>query len=93
MNELKMKYSHTQDKRFYMTGSMMAHIYSRIRTEKVYKGNPGDPLVDGSFMAVRIIRAMPVCSLEKFTITSGYSLDVLAVKMTKCKCMLSFERT
>ena len=32
MNELKMKYSHTQDKRFYMTaimtGSMMAHIYT-----------------------------------------------------------------
>ncbi len=54
MNELKMKYTHTQDKRFYMTakGDYPIHIiigdgtYSRIRTENVYKGNPGDPFVE-----------------------------------------------
>ncbi|XP_028412574.1 uncharacterized protein LOC114535467 [Dendronephthya gigantea] len=54
MNELKKKYTHMQDKGFYMTsdGEHPIHIilgdgtYSRIRTEKVYKGNPGDPLVE-----------------------------------------------
>ena len=53
MNELKMKYTHTQDKRFYKTakGDYPIHIiigdgtYSGIRTENVYKGNPGDPIV------------------------------------------------
>ena len=54
MNEVKMKYTHTQDKRFYMNpkGEYPIHLilgdstYSRIRTENVYKGNPGDPLVE-----------------------------------------------
>ena len=54
MNQLKLKYSHTQDKRFYMTseGEYQIHLilgdsmYSRIRTEKVFKGNPGEPLVE-----------------------------------------------
>ena len=54
MNQLKLKYSHTQDKRFYMTsgGEYQIHLilgdstYSRIRTEKVFKGNPGEPIVE-----------------------------------------------
>ena len=54
MNQLKLKYSHTQDKRFYMTstGEYQIHlilgdsIYSRIRTERVFKGKPGEPLVE-----------------------------------------------
>ena len=54
MNQLKLKYSHTQDKRFYMTsgGEYQIHLilgdsmYSRIRTERVFKGNPGEPLVE-----------------------------------------------
>ena len=54
MNQLKLKYSHTQDKRFYMTsgGEYQIHLilgdsmYSKIRTEKVFKGNPGEPLVE-----------------------------------------------
>ena len=54
MNQLKLKYSHTQDNRFYMTsgGEYQIHVilgdsmYSRIRTEKVFKGNPGEPLVE-----------------------------------------------
>jgi len=54
MNQLKLKYSHTRDKRFYMTssGEHQIHlilgdsIYSRIRTERVFKGKPGDPLVE-----------------------------------------------
>ena len=52
MNPLKLKYSHTQDKRFYMTSGGEYQIdlilgdsmYSRIRTERVFKGNPGEPL-------------------------------------------------
>ena len=54
MNQLKLKYSHTQDKRFYLTssGEHQIHlilgdsIYSRIRTERVFKGKPGDRLVE-----------------------------------------------
>ena len=54
MNQLKLKYSHTQDKRFYMTsgGEYQIHLihgesmYSRITTEKVFKGNPGEPIVE-----------------------------------------------
>ena len=54
MNQLKLKCSHTQDKRFFMTsgGEYQIHLilgdstYSRIRTEKVFKGNPGEPLVE-----------------------------------------------
>ena len=53
VNQLKLKYSHTQDKRFYMTstGEHQIHlilgdsIYSRIRTERVFKGHTGEPLV------------------------------------------------
>ena len=54
MNQLKLKYSHTQDKRFYMTsgGEYEIHLilgdsmYRRIRTEKVFKGNVGEPIVE-----------------------------------------------
>ena len=54
MNDLKMKYTHTQDKRFYMVpnGEYQIHLilgdstYSIIRTEKVYKGASGDPIVE-----------------------------------------------
>ena len=54
MNQRKLKYSHTQDKRFYMTstGEHQIHlilgdgVYSRIRTERVFKGHPGEPLVE-----------------------------------------------
>ena len=54
MNQLKLKYSHTKDKRFYMTsgGEYQIHLilgdstYSRIRTERVFKGNPGEPIVE-----------------------------------------------
>ena len=53
MNQLKMKYSNTQDKRFYMTSTeehqihliLGDGIYSRISTERVFKGKPGEPLV------------------------------------------------
>ncbi|XP_022809137.1 uncharacterized protein LOC111346107 [Stylophora pistillata] len=54
MNQLKLKYSHTQDKRFYMTSTgehqlrliLRDGVYSRIRTERVLKGHPGEPLAE-----------------------------------------------
>ena len=54
MNDLKMKYTHTQDKRFYMVpnGEYQIHLilgdstYSKIGKEKVYKGASGDPIVE-----------------------------------------------
>ena len=52
-NQLKLKYSHTQDKRLYMTSTgeqihliLRDGICSRIRTERVFKGHPGEPLVE-----------------------------------------------
>ena len=54
INELKTKYTHTQGKRFFMTrkDEYPIHLilgdstYSKIITEKVYKGNPSDPIVE-----------------------------------------------
>ena len=52
MKKLKYKYEHTKDKRFYMSpeGKYPAiHMilgdktYCKIRTEELFKGNPGDP--------------------------------------------------
>ncbi|KAL9976623.1 hypothetical protein ACROYT_G013945 [Oculina patagonica] len=95
MNQLKLKYSHTQDKRFYMTstGEHQIHlilgdsIYSRIRTERVFKGKRGEPLVEetlfgwvvhggdeyGSGSTCMYLRE--VNDYEKL-----YSLDVLGVE-------------
>jgi hypothetical protein len=94
MNELKMKYTHTQDKRFYMTakGDYPIHIiigdgtYSRIRTENVYKGNPGDPIVEETsfgwvihggddYSSDACMFAREVNDYEQL-----YSLDVLGVE-------------
>ncbi len=84
MNELNMKYTHTQDKRFYMTAKGDYPIpiiigdgtHSRIRTENVYRGNPGDPIVEETSFGwvihgATIIRVMPVCLQEKLMITSS----------------------
>ena len=54
MNQRKLKYSHTKDKRFYVTSTgehqvqlILGHgIYSKIKTERVFKGHPGEPLVE-----------------------------------------------
>ena len=95
MNQRKLKYSHTQDKRFYMTstGEHQIHlilgdgVYSRIRTERVFKGHPGEPLVEettfgwvvhggdeyGSGSSCMYMRE--VNDYEKL-----YSLDVLGVE-------------
>ena len=53
INQRKLKYSHTQDKRFYMTSTgehqvqlILGHgIYSKIKTERAFEGHPGESLV------------------------------------------------
>jgi len=75
MNQLKLKYSRTRDTRFYMTssGEHQKHlilgdsIYSRIRMERVFKGKPGDPLVEEttfgwSMVEMNIGVAAPACT-------------------------------
>ena len=94
MNEHKMKYTHTQDKRFYMTAKRDYPIdiilgdgtCSRIRTENVYKGNPGDPIVEDTsfgwvihggddYSSDACMFAREVNDYEQL-----YSLDVLGVE-------------
>ena len=56
MNQLIREFERTKDKRFYMNpgGSYPIYMilgdktYCKIRTEEVFKGNPGDPVVEGS---------------------------------------------
>ena len=56
MNKLKHEFEHTKEKRFYMNteGKYPIHMilgdktYCKIRTEEIFKGNPGDPVVEGS---------------------------------------------
>ena len=95
MNQLKHKYLHTQDKRFYMTsgGEYQIHLilgdsmYSRIRTEKVFKENPGEPLVEETTFGW-VVRGGDeyisdgVCMYlrEVNDYEKQYSLDVLGVE-------------
>ena len=107
MNQVKWKYQHTQDKRFYMTstGEYQIHrilgdgIHSRIRTERVFKGKPGELLVEkttfgwvvhggdeyGSGSTCMYLRGVSDC--EKV-----YSLDVLGVKDPSVKDQLDVLR-
>ena len=75
MNQLKHEFEHTKDKRFYMNlgGSYPIHMilgdkmYCKIRTEKMFKGNPGDRVVEGPTFGGIIhdgnyIRANSACS-------------------------------
>ena len=56
MNELKFKYGHARDKKFYVkTGDeyrvdviLGDSTYCKIKTEEVYKGKPGEPIVEGT---------------------------------------------
>ena len=56
LSTLKWKYNHTKDKRFYKNhgDDYIIHViledstYCRIKTEDVFKGKPGDPIVKGA---------------------------------------------
>ena len=55
LSTLKWKYNHTKDKRFYNNPgddytihmSLEDNTYCRIKTEDVFKGKPGEPIVEG----------------------------------------------
>jgi hypothetical protein len=56
MNELKRKFNHTMDKSFYMQADHVYPIhliigdntFSRMKTEEIYKGKSGEPVVEGT---------------------------------------------
>jgi hypothetical protein len=56
MNKLKWNYKHTKDKRFYMTTDgeypinkiLGDNTFYKIKTEEIYKGKDGDPIVEGT---------------------------------------------
>ncbi len=56
LSDLKSKYGHASDKSFYMKRGddyqmniiLGDSTYSRIKTEEVFKGEPGDPIVEGT---------------------------------------------
>lgn len=55
MNELKFKYGHARDLRFYVKPGDEYRIdvilgdstYCKIKTEEIHKGKPGEPIVEG----------------------------------------------
>ena len=56
LTTLKQRYEHTRDKRFYKKAGDEYQIhmilgdstYCRIKTEELYKGKPGEPIVEGT---------------------------------------------
>ena len=51
MNQLKHKFEHTKDTRFYLNPGRLYlgdKTYCKICTEEIFKGNPGDSVVEGS---------------------------------------------
>jgi hypothetical protein len=90
---LKSKYEHVADKKFYMThgDEYQMHViigdstYCRIKTEEVYKGTPGDPIVEGTTFGWTIHGGefpSDGCwfSREVDDCQQLYSLDVLGVE-------------
>lgn len=89
------QYSHTQDKRFYMTSTgehQIQHvledgIYSRIRTERVIKRQPGEPLVEETHFGWMVhggdeygSDSTSMCLREANDYEKLCSLDVLGVE-------------
>ena len=68
MNKVKTQYTDAKDKRFYYEKGeeyplhiiLCDNIYSRIRTENVFKGEPGDPIVEGTTFGWVIHGGRPV---------------------------------
>ena len=93
LSTLKWKYDHTKDKRFYKNpgDDYTIHIilgdstYCRIKTEDVYKGKPGEPIVEGTTFGWVIHGGDRVTDGCLFTRETSdyerlYSLDVLGVE-------------
>ena len=93
MSELKLKYDHTKDKQLYMRVDneypieiiLGDNTYCRIKTEEVFIGKPGEPIVEGTTFGWVIhggelsgnscMYTKVVSDYEKL-----YSLDVLGVE-------------
>ena len=93
LSELKLKYDHTKDKQFYMRVDneypieiiLGDNTYCRIKTEEVFIGKPGEPIVEGTTFGWVIhggelsgnscMYTKVVSDYEKL-----YSLDVLGVE-------------
>ena len=93
MNELKLKHEHARDKKFYVRPGDEYKIdiilgdstYCKIKTEDTYKGNPGEPIVEGTTFGWVIHggddHATDQCMFtrEMNDYEKLYSLDVLGV--------------
>ncbi|XP_028415516.1 uncharacterized protein LOC114538581 [Dendronephthya gigantea] len=93
MNKLKWNYEHTKDKRFYMmtNGEYPIHMifgdstFCRIKTEEIYKGKDGEPIVEGTTFGWLIHGGDIATDVCMFTKESSeyeklYTLDVLGVE-------------
>ena len=87
MNELKQKFVHTNDKRFYMQRDHQypMHLiigdstFYRIKTEKIYKGELGVPVVEGTSFGWVVHDGDPPDD-DCMYYQMFYSLDVLGVE-------------
>ena len=93
MNDLKYKYEHARDKKFYVTPGDEYRIdiilgdstYCKIKTETIYKGKPGEPIVEGTTFGWVIHGSeghiVELCMFVKETddYEKLYSLDVLGI--------------
>ena len=93
IKELKEKFNHTRDKRFYTHASIKYTIhlilggstYCKIRTEEVCKGKKGEPIVEGTTFGYDIHggnRTSDTCMYVKDSknFKRLYSLDILGVE-------------
>ena len=90
---LKEQYEHTKDNRFYkhigdqypLHMSLGHSTYCRIRTDEVYKGQPGEPIVEGTTFG-RVIHggndsdSQSFFSRDTSDYEQLYNLDVLGVR-------------
>ena len=94
MNKVKTQYTDAKDKRFYYEKGeeyplhiiLCDNIYSRIRTENVFKGEPGDPIVEGTTFGWVIHGGDLSDNIQRMFVGQNsdyeklYSLDVLGVE-------------
>ena len=93
INKLKEQYEHNKDKRLYkqIGDEYPIHVilgdstYCRIRTEEVYKGQPGEPIVEGTTFGWVIHGGNDSDSQSFFSRDTSdyerlYNLDVLGVR-------------
>ena len=110
INLLKEQKEHTKDQRFYkqIEDEYPIHVisgdstYCRIRTEEVYKGQPGEPVVEGTTFGWVIHGGNDSDSQNFFSRDTSdydrlYSLDILGsgteVRMTSLMSTRSSKRT